>query len=58
MNRHITGSVNTNHLRRPNVSMVRIAGRPKKKFIAPVIYTREKTVATKRLFSDIPNPKL
>lgn len=36
MKRDITGNVRISHLRRPRVSMVRIAGRPKMKFTAPI----------------------
>lgn len=32
---HIKGSVIISHFRRPSVSMVRMAGRPKTKFTAP-----------------------
>lgn len=35
MKKDIRGNVHVNHLRRPNVSMVLIAGRPKKKLTAP-----------------------
>ena len=36
MKRDITGRVRISHLRRPRVSMVRIAGKPKAKFTAPI----------------------